>query len=89
MVRACTERPDGRGYKAELVLRREESRTRKINLWFAPGLRDGASPKPHKAKRLDSLGSDVIRLAPSSPAMDGPSAPSNAHSPQASASLLP
>ncbi len=37
----------GRGYKGELVLRREESRTRKINLWFAPDLRDGQTPKPH------------------------------------------
>ncbi|MEU9197738.1 hypothetical protein [Streptomyces hundungensis] len=39
--------PDSRGYKGELVLRREEDRTRKINLWFAPDLRDGATPKPH------------------------------------------
>ncbi|GHE14689.1 hypothetical protein [Streptomyces alanosinicus] len=39
--------PDEQGYKGELVLRREDSHTRKINLWFAPDLRDGQSPKPH------------------------------------------
>ncbi|MDQ0604285.1 hypothetical protein QF037_008630 [Streptomyces canus] len=39
--------PDGLGYKAELVLRREEDRTVKVNLWMAPDLRDGAKPQPH------------------------------------------
>jgi hypothetical protein len=39
--------PDGHAYKGELVLRREESGTRKINLWLAPDLREGDTPKPH------------------------------------------
>lgn len=39
--------PDGFGYKAEFLLRREAGRTAKINLWFGPDLRDGEAPKPH------------------------------------------
>ncbi|MGV9248881.1 hypothetical protein [Streptomyces sp. NPDC003710] len=37
---------DGQGYKGELVRRREESRTRKINLCFAPDLRNSEATKP-------------------------------------------
>lgn len=39
--------PDGFGYKAECVLRREPTRTVKINLWMGPDLRDGQAPRPH------------------------------------------
>lgn len=39
--------PDGAGYKGELVVRREEDCTVKINLWMAPDLRAGAEPAPH------------------------------------------
>ncbi|MGW2998703.1 hypothetical protein [Streptomyces sp. NPDC001155] len=39
--------PDGVGYKAEYLLRREAETTIKINLWFRPDLRDGEKPKPH------------------------------------------
>ena len=39
--------PDGSGYKAEYLVRREEERTVKINVWFSPDLRDGEAPKPH------------------------------------------
>ncbi|MFF7446509.1 MULTISPECIES: hypothetical protein [unclassified Streptomyces] len=38
---------DGVGYKAEAVLRREEGRTVKVNLWMAPDLRDGEKSRPH------------------------------------------
>lgn len=38
--------PDGAGYKGELVVRREEDCTIKINLWMAPDLRAGAEPAP-------------------------------------------
>lgn len=38
---------DGVGYKAEAVLRREEGRTVKVNLWLAPDLRDGEESRPH------------------------------------------
>ncbi|WP_327356340.1 hypothetical protein [Streptomyces sp. NBC_01304] len=39
--------PDGAGYKAELVVRREEHHTIKFNLWMSPDLRAGAGPRPH------------------------------------------
>lgn len=39
--------PDGAGYKAELVLRRDKDHTVKINLWMSPDLRAGAEPQPH------------------------------------------
>lgn len=37
----------GEAYKAELTLAKTETRTVKVNLWFAPDLRDGRGPKPH------------------------------------------
>ena len=39
--------PDASAYKAEMLVERNESRTIKVNLWFAPDLRDGARPMPH------------------------------------------
>jgi len=39
--------PECVGYKAEFVLLRADDRTVKLNIWFAPDLRDGESPKPH------------------------------------------
>ncbi|MEU3186016.1 hypothetical protein ABZ707_17710 [Streptomyces sp. NPDC006923] len=40
-------RPDGLAYKAELLVRREESRTVKVNLWLGPDRRGGEQPRPH------------------------------------------
>lgn len=39
--------PQGSGYKAEYLVRRESERTVKINLWLGPDLRDGSAPRPH------------------------------------------